>query len=62
MPNANDRAVYDYLFGLVDTSNTGIMNGAAAVPFLSRSGLERPVLKQVWSTSRSPLRHSRIVQ
>jgi hypothetical protein len=31
----------------VDFDKSGMLKGAAAVPFLSRSGLDRPILKQV---------------
>ena len=39
--------MYDYLFELADTERAGVLKGAAAVPFLSKSGLDRLTLKQV---------------
>lgn len=46
-PPAHDRTVYDFLYDYADAEGTGILNGQTAARFLSKSGLERPILKQV---------------
>ena len=46
---AKERPVYPSLFSRADPSNTGRVEGKAAVAFFSRSGLPMEILKDVWS-------------
>ena len=39
--------MYDQFFDIADSDRSGVLKGAAAVPFLSKSGLDRLQLKQV---------------
>lgn len=41
-------ARYDNFFGGLDMNATGFVDGAAGVAFFGKSGLPRPVLKQIW--------------
>ncbi len=52
-PSAADKAIYDYLFELADADRAGFLSGSAAVPFLNRSGLDRPILKQASQPARA---------
>ncbi len=42
-----ETAAYTKLFKLADTTGTGIVTGAEAVAFLSKSGLSQDLLRQV---------------
>ncbi len=46
-PSPHDKAIYDRFFDEADTEHVGVITGPAAVLLLDRSGLERPILKQV---------------
>jgi hypothetical protein len=47
MPSAEEVLFYDALFTAAELSGTGELQGAPAVAFFQRSGLERGILKQV---------------
>ena len=46
-PSAMEQQYYGNVFRYCDTAGTGNIPGRTAVPFLSRSGLQKPVLRQV---------------
>ena len=52
-PSADERAYYDQLFTIANSSRSGSVSGQEAVQFLSKSGLEVSVLKEVWNVSDS---------
>ncbi len=47
MPPAQDQSVYDQLFHIADESRSGEITGSIAVAFFGRSGLAKPVLREV---------------
>ena len=49
-PSAMEQQYYGNVFRYCDTAGTGVIPGRTAVPFLSRSGLQKPVLRQVRGT------------
>ena len=46
-PTPDERGYYDKLFLVANSSNSGRVSGQEAVQFLSKSGLEVAVLKEV---------------
>lgn len=46
--SSQEKANFDVYFSQLDSSSTGFIAGAAAVPFFSESGLPTHVLAQVW--------------
>jgi hypothetical protein len=46
-PSAAERAYFDQLFVIANSSNSGSVSGQEADQFLSKSGLEVSVLKEV---------------
>jgi hypothetical protein len=46
-PSAFERAYFDQLFVIANSSNSGSVSGQEAVQFLSKSGLEVSVLEKV---------------
>jgi epidermal growth factor receptor substrate 15 len=46
--SAQEKATADTYFARLDPQNKGLIDGEAAVPFFSESGLSQPVLAQIW--------------
>ena len=49
-PPAGQEAYFNALFSLAE-NGAGLVTGAAAVAFFSKSGLERPLLKAIWDAA-----------
>jgi hypothetical protein len=50
-PHPQDAAVFENLFSIAETTGSGLLGGAAAVAFFSKSGLPKPILKEIWNAS-----------
>lgn len=50
-PLALDQRVYDHYWPFAETTGTGSLGGAAVVAFMSKTGLDKSVLRAVWAAA-----------